>query len=74
MILNINIQIDTSNSAFEEDNEVETIITKHLKENYLLPSLNKRSSSFFNKKSLRDSNGNTVGTFTTYLYPRITSL
>lgn len=65
MILNINIQIDTSNSAFEEDNEVETIITKHLKENYLLLSLNKRSSSFFNKKSLRDSNGNTVGTFTT---------
>jgi len=58
MILNINIQIDTSNSAFEEDlkNEVETIITKHLKENYLFPSLN---------KSLRDSNGNTVGTFTT---------
>ena len=54
MILNINIQIDTSNSAFEEDNEVETIITKHLKENYLLPSLS---------KSLRDSNGNTVGTF-----------
>ena len=40
MILNINIQIDTSNSAFEEDNEVETIITKHLKENYLLLSLN----------------------------------
>ena len=58
MILNINIQIDTSNSAFEEDlkNEVETIITKHLKENYLFHSLN---------KSLRDSNGNTVGTFTT---------
>ena len=58
MILNINIQIDTSNSAFEEDlkNEVETIITRNLKENYLLPSLN---------KSLRDSNGNTVGTFTT---------
>ena len=57
MILNINIQIDTSNSAFEEDlkNEVETIITRNLKENYLLPSLN---------KSLRDSNGNTVGTFT----------
>lgn len=57
MILNINIQIDTSNSAFEENlkNEVETIITRNLKENYLLPSLN---------KSLRDSNGNTVGTFT----------
>ena len=56
MILNINIQIDTSNSAFEENlkNEVETIITRNLKENYLLPSLS---------KSLRDSNGNTVGTF-----------
>ena len=60
MILNINIQIDTSNSAFEEDlrKEVETIITKHLKENYLLPSLT-------GSKSLRDSNGNTVGSFTT---------
>ena len=60
MILNININIDTSNSAFDEDmaTEVQNILTKHLKETYLLPSID---------KPLRDTNGNKVGTFTATL-------
>ena len=57
MILNININIDTSNSAFDEDlaTEVQNILTKHLKETYLLPSID---------KPIRDTNGNKVGSFT----------
>tara|TARA_Y100000593_G_scaffold91065_1_gene178914 strand:+ start:672 stop:869 length:198 start_codon:yes stop_codon:yes gene_type:complete len=57
MILNINVNIDTSNSAFDEDmaTEVQNILTKDLKDNYLLPSVD---------RPLRDSNGNKVGSFT----------
>ena len=57
MILNINVTIDTSNSAFDEDvaTEVQNILTKDLKDNYLLPSVD---------RPLRDTNGNKVGTFT----------
>ena len=57
MILNININIDTSNSAFDQDmaTEVQNILTKHLRENYLLPSID---------KPIRDTNGNRVGSFT----------
>ena len=56
MILNININIDTSNSAFDENpaTEVQNILSKYLKDNYLLPSVG---------KSLKDSNGNRIGTF-----------
>lgn len=61
MILNINIDIDTSNSAFDEDmsTEVQNILTKHLKETYLLPSID---------KPIRDTNGNRVGSFTATLW------
>ena len=57
MILNINVTIGTSNSAFDEDvaTEVQNILTKDLKDNYLLPSVD---------RPLRDTNGNKVGTFT----------
>ena len=57
MILNINVTIDTSTSAFDEDvaTEVQNILTKDLKDNYLLPSVD---------RPLRDTNGNKVGTFT----------
>ena len=57
MIFNINVTIDTSNSAFDEDvaTEVQNILTKDLKDNYLLPSVD---------RPLRDTNGNKVGTFT----------
>ena len=61
MILNININIDTSNAAFDEDmsTEVQNILTKHLKENYLLPSID---------KPIRDTNGSKVGTFTATIW------
>ena len=62
MILNININIDTSNAAFRHRllaTEVQNILTKHLRENYLLPSID---------KPLRDTNGNKVGTFTATLW------
>lgn len=54
MILNININIDTSNSAFDDDpqTEVQNILIKHLKDNYIW------------RKNIWDSNGNRVGDFT----------
>ena len=62
MILNININIDTSNAAFRHRlmaAEVQNILTKHLKETYLLPSID---------KPIRDSNGNRVGFITATLW------
>ena len=57
MILNININIATSNSAFDEDmaSEVQNILINQLKIEYLLPS---------GSRYIRDSNGNKVGSFT----------
>ena len=57
MILNININIATSNSAFDEDmaSEVQNILINQLKIEYLLPSVS---------RYIRDSNGNKVGSFT----------
>ena len=57
MILNININIATSNSAFDEDmaEEVQNILINQLKIEYLLPSVS---------RYIRDSNGNKVGSFT----------
>tara|TARA_R100000808_G_scaffold23291_2_gene51533 strand:+ start:383 stop:574 length:192 start_codon:yes stop_codon:yes gene_type:complete len=57
MILNININIDTSNAAFDEDmsTEVQNILINHLKVKYLLPSID---------KPIRDTNGNCVGFIT----------
>lgn len=56
MILNININIATSNSAFDEDmaSEVQNILINQLKIEYLLPSVS---------RYIRDSNGNKVGSF-----------
>ena len=57
MILNININIATSNSPFDEDmaSEVQNILINQLKIEYLLPSVS---------RYIRDSNGNKVGSFT----------
>ena len=57
MILNININIATSNSAFDEDmaSEVQNILINQLKIEYLLPSVS---------RYIRDSNGNKVVSFT----------
>ena len=57
MILNININIATRNSAFDEDmaSEVQNILINQLKIEYLLPSVS---------RYIRDSNGNKVGSFT----------
>ena len=57
MILNININIATSNSAFDEDmaSEVQNILINQLKIEYILPSVS---------RYIRDSNGNKVGSFT----------
>ena len=57
MILNININFATSNSAFDEDmaSEVQNILINQLKIEYLLPSVS---------RYIRDSNGNKVGSFT----------
>ena len=57
MILNININIDTSNAAFDQDlaTEVQNILINQLKIEYLLPSVS---------RYIRDSNGNKVGSFT----------